>query len=47
MKQKPKIEIIEWEDYNPTKEEIKRICDEAYEENKEMIDAIIKGLPND
>lgn len=25
------------EDYNPTKEEIKKICIEAYEENKELV----------
>lgn len=30
--------------YKPTKEDIKRICNEAYEEDKELIDAIIKGL---
>lgn len=35
---------MDYDQYNPSPEEIKRICDEAYEENKEMIDAIIKGL---
>ena len=47
MKQKPKIEIIDSEEYQPTKEEIKKICDEAYEENKEWLTEIIKRLPND
>lgn len=47
MKQKPKFEIIDYDTYNPSPEDIKNMCDEAYEENKEMIDAIIKGLPND
>lgn len=39
-----KFEIIDYDTYNPSPEEIKRICDEAYEENKEFIDNVVKGL---
>ena len=37
-----KFEIIK--DYNPTKEEIHKICEDNYKENKEFIDYVIKQL---
>lgn len=31
-------------DYKPSKEDIKRICDEAYEENKEWLKELFKKI---
>lgn len=35
---------MDYDQYNPSDEDIKRICDQAYEENKELIDYVIKEL---
>lgn len=45
MKKKPKIEIVK--DYQPTKEEINKILDDFFEENKEWLEEIVKGLEDD
>lgn len=34
-------------DYNPTREEIHKMVDDFFEENKEWLEKIIKGLGND
>lgn len=34
-------------DYQPTKEEIDKILNDFFEENKEWIEKIVKGLGND
>lgn len=34
-------------DYQPTKEEIDKILNDFFEENKEWLEEIVKGLGND
>lgn len=44
MKKKP-INVVS--DYKPTKEEINKILDDFFEENKEWLEKIVKGFKND